>query len=231
MNATDSIDLVIPVYNPPVGWAKQCAQHHQQLETILGKSVQLILVDDGSQHAEELSLVEAHIPGIRLIRNPHNAGKGAALRAGMETSTAASLLFTDADFPYTMDSMLAVANAVEGGADVALGHRKSEYYASVPWFRKGLSELFRFVLRSLLRFPITDTQCGLKGMNHKGRQVFLNTRIQRFLVDMEFIKLAVRANCNVQLVVVQLRPDVVFSKMGPTVLMRELINFIRVIFR
>ena len=96
--------------------------------------------------------------------------------------------------------------SLESGADVCLGYREEDYYASVPWFRKGLSESFRFVLKTILKFPITDTQCGLKGMGKKGKSIFMETRIDRFLVDMEFIKLAVNQNANIKPVVVSLRP-------------------------
>jgi hypothetical protein len=47
---------------------------------------------------------------------------------------------------------------------------------------------------------------------------------------MEFIKLAVKQKVNISPVVVQLRPNVEFSKMGIGVLIPELINFIKVIF-
>ena len=231
MNQREPIDLVLPVYNPQKGWAQQCVAHYHAFREICGRPVQLIVVDDGSDESEELNQIITDIAGIKLVRNHTNKGKGHALRLGMKESSAPMVLFTDADFPYDMDSMLKVVKTLDEGAEVALGHRKSEYYASVPWFRKGMSELFRFVLKALLNFPITDTQCGLKGMNASGRAVFLNTRIDRFLVDMEFIKLAVRANCQIEAVVVQLRANVEFSKMGLGVILRELINFIRVVFR
>ena len=139
------------------------------------------------------------------------------------------MLFTDADFPYEIESMVSIARSLESGADVCLGYREEDYYASVPWFRKGLSESFRFVLKTILKFPITDTQCGLKGMGKKGKSIFMETRIDRFLVDMEFIKLAVNQNANIKPVVVSLRPNVQFSSMGASVLIREFINFLRIL--
>ena len=49
--------------------------------------------------------------------------------------------------------------------------------------------------------------------------MFLSTRIDRFLVDMEFIKLAVRSeDLKIEPVVVKLRNDVTFSKMGVKVI-------------
>jgi len=162
---------------------------------------------------------------------PKNQGKGAALRRGFEKANAPIVLFTDIDFPYEIASMVQVAHSIENGADVSLGYREDDYYARVPWFRKLLSESFRFVLKTILRFPITDTQCGLKGMSQRGKSIFLQTKIKRFLVDMEFIKRAVKSKeVKIEPVIVQLREDVLFSKMGIRVIAGELVNFIRVFF-
>lgn len=191
----------------------------------------LIVSDDGSPDTSELDELQRIDPHIKVVRASSNLGKGSALRAGFECAQNDLVVFTDADFPYDMPSMKRIVEELLGGADVALGYREEDYYASVPWFRKGLSEAFRFVLKSILSFPITDTQCGLKGMNQRGRDIFLKTRINRFLVDMEFIKRATRqSGLKIKPVVVQLRSDVTFSSMGPGVLLREFANFIRVLF-
>jgi hypothetical protein len=71
----------------------------------------------------------------------------------------------------------------------------------------------------------------LKGMNQKGKAVFMETTINRFLVDMEFIKRATKKQeMKIEPVVVQLRPDVDFSSMGVGVLLAELKNFVRIFF-
>ena len=202
------------------------------LATLFGSSLHVIVVNDGSRHRQVFTELEGELKDqVTVIHLDKNRGKGFALRQGIGASDASFTLFTDADFPYTLESMKAVYDALRMGSDVALGYREKDYYASVPWFRKGMSELFRFILKSILRSPITDTQCGLKGMGPKGREVFLQTRVDRFLVDLEFIKRAVRTkNVMVTPVVVKLRNDVVFSKMGIGVILREGWNFIRILF-
>jgi len=223
------IDLVLPVLNPSLGWLDQVMESHKQLVTASGSNARLIIVDDGSADLkEELKLKDS---GITLIKLPVNQGKGAALRKGFEIADAPIVLFTDIDFPYEIDSMVNVIRSIENGADVSLGYREDDYYDRVPLFRKMMSESFRFVLKTILRFPITDTQCGLKGMNQRGKAIFMQTQINRFLVDMEFIKRAVNTkNLRIEPVVVQLRDDVVFSKMGIRVILSELLNFLRIFF-
>ena len=223
------IDLVLPVLNPNPGWLDQVIESHRQLVSASDINVRLIIVDDGSTDLKDESALNES--GITLIKLPVNQGKGAALRKGFEIADAPIVLFTDIDFPYEIDSMVKIIRSIEDGADVSLGYREDDYYDRVPLFRKMMSESFRFVLKTILRFPITDTQCGLKGMNQRGKAIFMQTQIDRFLVDMEFIKRAVKAkNLRIEPVVVQLRDDVVFSKMGIRVILSELINFLRIFF-
>jgi glycosyltransferase involved in cell wall biosynthesis len=223
--SSQKIDLVLPVFNPTQGWFDQVQKNLGLLSSACQEGVRLIIVDDGST-ASKLDTSE-----ILLIQLPYNQGKGAALRKGFEVADAPIILFTDIDFPYEIDSMVKVISSIENGADVSLGYREDDYYDRVPPFRKILSESFRFVLKTILRFPITDTQCGLKGMNQRGKAVFMQTKINRFLVDMEFIKRAVKAkSLRIEPVVVQLRDDVVFSKMGIRVILSELLNFLRIFF-
>ncbi|MDA7836096.1 glycosyltransferase family 2 protein [Salibacteraceae bacterium] len=227
---SQQIDLVLPVYNPQKGWLEYVQKKRKALSIACGKTVRLIIVDDGSTEMLEAQKIQTS-PDIELVRFPRNQGKGAALRRGFEKANAPIVLFTDIDFPYEIASMVQVARSIENGADVSLGYREDDYYDRVPWFRKLLSESFRFVLKTILRFPITDTQCGLKGMSQRGKSIFLQTKIKRFLVDMEFIKRAIKAKeLRIEPVIVQLRDDVVFSKMGIRVIAGELVNFIWVFF-
>jgi glycosyltransferase involved in cell wall biosynthesis len=227
--SSQKIDLVLPVFNPTQGWFDQVQKNLGLLSSACQQGVRLIIVDDGSTDLIEASKLDTS--EILLIQLPYNQGKGAALRKGFEVADAPIILFTDIDFPYEIDSMVKVISSIENGADVSLGYREDDYYDRVPPFRKILSESFRFVLKTILRFPITDTQCGLKGMNQRGKAVFMQTKINRFLVDMEFIKRAVKAkSLRIEPVVVQLRDDVVFSKMGIRVILSELLNFLRIFF-
>jgi hypothetical protein len=88
----------------------------------------------------------------------------------------------------------------------------------------------RWMLRHVLRQPIDDSQCGLKGFDHSGKALFLETTIDRFLFDLEFLMLA-KNRVKVTPVQVELREGVVFSKVGWKVLAAEGKNFIRLLFK
>jgi glycosyltransferase involved in cell wall biosynthesis len=227
----NTITLVLPVYKPSIDWVEYTLSKLRELEAASGSNVNLIVVNDGSEDRVPFDLLKEKHSNVIIHHLLRNAGKGAALRAGFSRCETDTMLFTDADFPYEVESMASLIHTLSNGADVVLGYREEDYYASVPWFRRILSEAFRFVLKSILRFPITDTQCGIKGMNQKGKEIFLRTKINRFLVDMEFIKMAVNSNCQIDSCVVHLRNDVQFSKMGLGVLIPESLNFIRILLK
>ncbi len=167
---------------------------------------------------------------VRLISHPNNQGKGAAVRSGVAEAKYPLIIFTDVDFPYTRDSFLKVLTALQNGADVAIGVRPASYYHSLPKSRVVISKTLRFIIRNLLRIPTDDTQCGLKGFNEKGRETFLNTTINRYLFDMEFITLAARKKLSIQLVEVHLKLGIQMAAMPVSVLLQEGRNFLKILF-
>ncbi len=198
-----------------------------------GLTVHLTLVNDGSTKnvtEEGLLFLRTQIPTIQLIQYAQNRGKGYALRQGVKAVSADLMIYTDIDFPYTEASFMAIYQGLVAGNEVVPGHRGDAYYLNTPFFRKLISKFLRWTLKTFLRLPTDDSQCGIKGFNKKGAEVFLATKIDRFLFDLEFIKLASRRKLAIQKAEVTLKPDVVFSKVSLKILAREAVNFFKVVF-
>ncbi len=229
--------VVLPSYNPPAGWSQRLMPWAEALAAAVpALDWSFVLVDDGStaSPAEEARRLRERVSNLRWIAYQPNRGKGYALRTGFGACAEADyFVFTDIDLPYTEASLLAVVAALtEGRADVAVGVRDATYYAQIPWRRRVLSQLLRRLLALLLRLPVDDTQCGLKGFNRAGWVVFQRTRINEFLFDVEFLRLAGRdPKLRVLAVPVQLRPDVELSSIGAGVMLRELVNLVRIWWR
>jgi len=126
--------------------------------------------------------------------------------------------------------MVRVVQALLAKGGIAAGNRDTSYYERVPMFRKWLSQLLRWVLRHVLQQPIDDSQCGLKGFDAAGKVIFLQTTIDRFLFDLEFLMLAYH-KVPITPVQVELRESVVFSKIGWKILVTEGRNFLWLLFR
>lgn len=228
-------DLVLPCYNPPLAWVDNILASLARLRQVLpGVEPHVILVNDGSLHGVEESDIlrlRAELPSFTYIFYPQNQGKGYALRAGVAQTQTALCLFTDVDFPYEEASISTMYQVLQAGnTDVAAGVRDLSYYAAVPAARVIISRSLRFLTKRLLSLPVNDTQCGLKGFNNKGKALFLRSQTQRYLFDLEFLYLSGRQpGLRVQAVPVRLKPNVVFSRMSPRILLTEGRNFLRLL--
>lgn len=192
-------------------------------------------MNDGSSYGitdAKIEYLKNRINNFFFINNPINYGKGNALRQGVEKATGDFIIYTDIDFPYTRNSFNKITkNLLSQKANVIAGNRGNEYYKNTPLFRKWISKALRRIMKTFLKLPVDDTQCGIKGFDSRGKEVFLSTEINRFLFDLELIKLSAKKNLIVQPVKVELKEGVVFSKVRMKVLLTEGYNFLKVLFR
>ncbi len=228
-----TIDIVLPCYNPQAKWYTELMHFQEQAGEKY--SIRYILVNDGSVNAElekALPVLKSEGIDVTYISYPENKGKGFALRQGVKASQSDYVVYTDIDFPFTNTSVTDVIDKLlSGGSDVVAGNRDAMYYRNkMSFFRKLLSKSFRFILKHLLRMKVTDTQCGLKAFNQKGKKEFLKTRINRYLFDFEFIyRCGKNSSMRISPVAVELKPNVEFSKMKLKILVQETFNLFKVI--
>jgi glycosyltransferase involved in cell wall biosynthesis len=222
------VDIVLPCYNPGDKWPAELESFFIASSGLYQLS--FIVVNDGTTTSvvnDQVNSLEARGIPVRLLSYEVNKGKGYALRTGIREANSDFVLYTDIDFPFTNESMHAVLqHLIPGETDVVAGFRSEGYYQKkMSGFRKTLSKTFRFFIRRILKMPVSDTQCGLKGFNKKGREKFLATRINRYLFDFEFIYSVCRdKNLRIQTVEVQLKDNVLFSKMKMRIMMQETLN-------
>ncbi len=229
------IDIILPCYNPPPKWATEVVTSFNliQLEADDFKP-RLIIVNDGSRHGiqeEDLSFIQDEVLSFTWISNETNRGKGYALRNGVKRSTGDYIVLTDIDFPFVHESVMAIIHSLlNKEANVVAGERSQAYYTKTPLSRKIISKALKFVLGILLKLKVSDTQCGLKGMHHKVKQTFLDTTIDRYLYDVEFLWMAGK-QFTIKAVPVRLKDNIVFSKVNANILFSEGINFVKIFFK
>jgi glycosyltransferase involved in cell wall biosynthesis len=228
-----AVDIVLPCYNPNETWHEELCAFYDFIRPFY--AVNFIVVNDGSisgdPRAQVNTIREKGVP-VSFISYSKNRGKGYALRQGVAASSAQFILYTDIDFPFTNDSMKEVLSTLTSGeSNIVAGFRNDNYYEkNISAFRIQLSKTFRFFISDILRMPVTDTQCGLKGFDKKGKEKFLQTSINRYLFDFEFIYTAVKSDhLSISAVPVRLKENVVFSKMRFKILAQESINLLSVL--
>lgn len=90
----------------------------------LGVAIEVVIVDDGSTDGSREILDQIVDPRVRIVRQGHNRGKGAALREGFRHVRGDWVLIQDADLEYDPGDYAALlAPLLEGRADVVYGSR------------------------------------------------------------------------------------------------------------
>jgi dolichyl-phosphate beta-glucosyltransferase len=189
------ISFVIPAYN-------ESNRIRPTLDEMLRYShernwdVEIIVVDDGSRDdtAEIIREYGKAHPQIRLIENPGNHGKGYSVRNGMLHAHGSICLFTDADLSSPISEAQHLFDAIDSGADIAIGSRwlRAELQTErQPLYRQLLGRIFNLVLRVVLGLNFADTQCGFKAFRRDAAQkIFPLQRIERWGFDPEILFLA-----------------------------------------
>ncbi len=157
---------------------------------------EVLVVNDGSRdstadivrgYAEKHSIV-------RLVENPGNRGKGYSVRNGMQNAKGEVLLFSDADLSSPIYEARKLFDALDAGADVAIGSRwlASETQTErQPLYRQFFGRMFNLMLRVVLGLPFKDTQCGFKAFSRRAADaIFPKQRIERWGFDPELLFLA-----------------------------------------
>ncbi|HEX7120824.1 MAG TPA: glycosyltransferase family 2 protein [Gemmatimonadaceae bacterium] len=96
-----AVSVIIPAFNE----AEHVADQVRAVEAVLAASgweYEIIVVDDGSTDG---TAEAAAVTGVRVVRRPHNAGYGAALKLGIRLSRHEWVLITDADGTYPADAI------------------------------------------------------------------------------------------------------------------------------
>lgn len=190
-----SISLIIPAYNEEkriVPFLESIALYVAQHSDEVGE---VIVVDDGSTDATKQVAIEASstIPGFRLISQPHNMGKGAAVKAGVMAATGEYIVFMDADGATDISELPKMIAALTG-YDIAIGSRWLA--GSVMERHSALRAFSGYLNRAYMRmfgFGDIDTMCGFKGYKKDVAQdLYKDLQENRWLFDTEIAYRAIR---------------------------------------
>src|SRR5437879_906149 len=154
------LSVVIPCFN-------EAATIATTLKRVLDSpyTAEVIVVDDGSTDRSATIVEELGEPLVRLVRQPYNQGKGAAIRRGFAEATAQYVIVQDADLEYDpADYPALLAPLIAGDADVVFGSRfMGGRPHRVLYFWHSLGNKFLTLLSNAFTNPnLTDMETGYK---------------------------------------------------------------------
>lgn len=210
------LSVVIPIYNEEKTVKKSVCRLTEYLRT-LGISFEVLISDDGSRDsgAGIVSALSQKYGEIRLLCNPLNRGKGAAVRDGMLAARGEYIVFTDCDLAYGETVIYEILQRLQSGSsDIVIGSRSlhPNGYDGYSPVRKAVSEKYLKLINRSLKIPHSDFQCGLKGFTASARdKLFPLCKTNGYAFDLEVLLLAERMELSVTEIPVRVLPEIKHS--------------------
>ncbi len=199
-----TLSVVIPVYN-----------ERTTVETLLarvqstGLADEIVVIDDaaGDGTRDLLQQIASRTPGLRLILQPRNLGKGAAVRAGIQAATGDLILIQDADLEYDpRDYPTLLAPILDGRAEVVYGSRfLGGARRSTMFWHMVANQLLTLMTNILYNSILTDMETGYKLFRREVIQA-LPLRSSRFDIEPEITAKLLKRRVRVFEVAISFNP-------------------------
>jgi hypothetical protein len=230
-----SLAIIIPIYNPHNDWFEAFCESIDGIDILLQDvTYSIVLVNDGSTMFEEPQIDNfiSKTNTFTYLSYSINQGKGYAIRYGLSKSQADYYIYTDIDFPFGYEVIQNIYRILSTtSTNLVIGLRDKEYFNLLPLRRKIISRVLHQINFVLTGFKVHDTQAGIKGFNNEAKNILLSTRTNGFLFDLEFIRGCIRKKLILNFIQIHPRFGIKFSEFRPTIIIREFINLIKILFQ
>ncbi|MEV4599407.1 glycosyltransferase family 2 protein [Amycolatopsis sp. NPDC049253] len=200
--STRRVLIVMPALNEQASVGAVIAHVKQSLP-----GMDVLVVDDGSK---DRTSALARAAGAEVARLSVNLGVGGAMRTGFRYAVARGydvVVQVDADGQHDPDEVGALLQALDEGADIAIGSRfagKGAYKASGP--RKYAMVVLSLVFSRLAGRKLSDVTSGFKAMGPRAIRLFAAYYPAEYLGDtVESLVMAIRAKLTIAEIPVVMR--------------------------
>jgi len=159
--ATESVSLIIPVYNEEESLPRLMESVLALVRT-LARPVEIIVINDGSTDASAdlLKTMAKTNPELKVINFSRNYGQTAALMAGVELASGEIIISMDADLQNDPNDIPMLLAKLGEGYDVVSGWRKDRNDAVIS--RNLVSRVANFLISHISGLHLKDYGCTLK---------------------------------------------------------------------
>jgi glycosyltransferase involved in cell wall biosynthesis len=175
------LSVVIPVYNEEENVEPLIVEIEAALAP-LGKSYEIVMVDDGSKDATFAKLRSIHerLGQLKVVRLKRNFGQTAALAAGLARARGAVVILMDGDGQNDPADIPALLRKLDEGNDLVAGWRHNR---QDPFLNRRLPSMIANQLISFTtHVKLHDYGCTLKAMRQDvARNLRLYGEMHRFI--------------------------------------------------
>jgi glycosyltransferase involved in cell wall biosynthesis len=157
-----TLSILMPVYNEA---DRLAAALEETLAVAYPFSYEVVVVDDGStDRTPEILREFARRPEVRALRREPNAGKGAALRSGLQAVRGEFTGILDADLEYRPEDLVALVEPLQRGlANAVFGVRGFRGHTSHSYLYVLGNRLVTVAANVLFNVYLGDLMTGHEG--------------------------------------------------------------------
>jgi glycosyltransferase involved in cell wall biosynthesis len=164
MAAPELLSILVPVFNE----SRTVASVIARLKTVdLPVPREIIVINDGSSDGtrEVLDALPVEGNAVRILHVAQNAGKGAAIRLGLQHARGTILAIQDADLELDPAQLAALVTPIVGGeTNVVYGSRFLAGRPDAPWLTVLANRTLTLLTNVLFGARITDMETCYKIM-------------------------------------------------------------------
>lgn len=196
MEKTPYLSVIVPAYNEE-NRLPSTIRHIQDFLENESYSAELIIVENGSSDrtfeiAEQFAKTHANVKAISL----EEAGKGRAVKAGMQLATGKYRFFCDSDLSMPITELPRFLPSSENETvEIVIASREIEGAKrfNEPDYRHIGGRMVNLLIRLFAIPKIQDTQCGFKLFEEKiANDIFSKQTVMGWGFDIEIIFIALK---------------------------------------
>ena len=188
------LSIIIPAHNEET----RLPSALQQVSTFLDKqdySYEVVVVENGSldRTLEVAQEFKQHLPRLQVLHE-EMAGKGRAVRRGMEQARGEYRFIADADLSMPIEEIRRFLPPA-CSTDIAIASREAPgaIRYGEPGYRHLTGRIYNFFIRSLVLPGLQDTQCGFKCFRAAvAEDIFRFQTLSGWAFDVELLSIARR---------------------------------------